>query len=157
MFRRFLSALAAALVSVAVPAADEPDISGESGIAIESAWVRALPPTVKNTAAYLAVTNNSESAQAVVAARSDVAAKVEIHTTVHQDGMVRMQQLPGVALAQGETVAFAPGGTHLMLLGLAYPLVPGDEVELCLVFATGSEACTTAQVRRDEGGGHQHH
>ncbi len=150
--RLFLSALAAALLPAAAVAEQEP------AIGIEGAWIRALPPTVKNTAAYLSVTNHSDSAQAVIGARAEVAGKVEIHTTVRKDGMVRMQQLPGVAVASGETVEFAPGGIHLMLLGLAYPLQPGDEVELCLVFAAGAEVCTTADVRKDGGGGgHQHH
>lgn len=156
MARRFLYALAASLVPAVALGAVDP-APEEAAIGIENAWVRALPSTVKNTAAYLRVTNLSASAQAVVGARAEVADNVEIHTTVHRDGMVRMQPLPGVALAPGETVEFAPGGTHLMLLGLAYTLTPGDEVELCLVLASGDEACTTARVRRDGGGGHQHH
>ena len=144
------------LVSAACLAESDSALSVEPALTIEDAWIRALPPTVKNSAAYLAVVNNSGSAQAIIAARSEVAGKVEIHTTVHEDGMVRMKQLRGIAVADGEKVQLAPGGTHLMLLGLAYPLVPGDEVELCLVLATGTDLCTTAQVRRDSGGAGQH-
>jgi len=151
LFKNSLSALAAALMSAAVWAGEAPDL------VIEDAWIRALPPTVKNTAGYLSVTNNTDSVQAVVAARSEIADKVELHTTVREDGMVRMQKLPGVPLAVGETVAFAPGGAHLMLLGLAYAPAPGDNIEICLILASGDEACTEASVRRDGGGGHDHH
>ena len=41
-------------------------------------------------------------------------------------GVFRMERLDGLAIAPGERAELAPGGTHLMLLGLAYRLVPGS-------------------------------
>ena len=60
---------------------------------------------------------------------------------------MRMEQLQALAVAPGERVELAPGGTHLMLLGLAYRPVPGDEIRLCLQLVSGDEVCTVAEVR----------
>ena len=134
---------------------------GESGLVITDAWVRAMPPNMKNTAAYLTVTNESEQATAIKGATADAADKTELHTTRQVDGLMRMQKLEGLALASGETTTLEPGGTHLMLLGLTYSIEPGDEVEICLQTATGPETCATAIVSkgsdRSSGQNHQHH
>jgi len=130
----------------------------DSSLEIENAWVRALPPFQRTTAAYLTVVNRGDEAVAVVGASCELAEKVEIHTTREVDGLMRMEQLQGLALAPGERLELAPGGTHLMLLGLAYMPVPGDEVPICLTLASGENACTTAEVRRsDDAPAHQHH
>lgn len=152
MIRVWVAALAAGLLSLAAVAAQDTNIE------FENVWVRALPPFQPNTAAYLTLVNRGDVAVAIVGATSNVAKKVELHTTRKVDGLMRMEQLQGLAVAPGERVVLAPGGTHLMLLGLAHMPAPGDDVQLCLQLAAGGEACTAAEVR---GGGdepdHQHH
>ena len=90
-----------------------------------------MPPFQPNSAGYMTISNNRETAIAIVGASSNVSKKTEIHTTRQVDGLMRMEQLDGVALAPGERLELAPGGTHLMLLGLEYRPVAGDDVELC--------------------------
>ena len=155
MIRLGIAALAVGLLSLTVAAAQDTKLE------IEDAWVRALPPFQPNTAAYLAVVNQGEVAVAIVGASSNVAKKVELHTTRKVDGLMRMEQLQGLAVAPGERVVLAPGGTHLMLLELTYMPAPGDDVQLCLQLAGGGEVCTTAEVRGGSDGpdaqDHQHH
>ena len=115
---------------------------------IEDAWVRALPPAQPNTAAYLTLVNAAAEAIVVVSASADVAEQVEIHTTAQCDGLMRMEQLQSLGLAPGERLELAPGGTHLMLLGLQTMPVPGDRVQLCLQLASDGEVCTLADVRK---------
>jgi copper(I)-binding protein len=137
--------------------AAEPDTS----LAFENAWVRALPPLQPNTAAYLTLVNRGEVAVAIVGASSNLADKVELHTTKQVDGLMRMEQLQVLTVAPGERVELAPGGTHLMLLGLAHMPAPGDDVRLCLQLLSGEEVCTVAEVRMNEDApdtkDHQHH
>ena len=45
----------------------------------------------------------------------------------------------GLPLAPGETVSFAPGGNHLMLIGLTKASKAGDKLPATLVFASGVE------------------
>lgn len=48
---------------------------------------------------------------------------------------MRMRELEGgLAIPPGATVALAPGGLHLMLMGLKTPLKQGEKVPVTLVF-----------------------
>lgn len=128
---------------------------------LSDAWVRALPPTQSNTAAYLRVHNRGAEPLVVIGASSDIAARVEIHTTREVDGMVRMQQLSQLQLPAGDSVELAPGGIHLMLLDLVRMPAPGQEVRLCLELASAEQACTVATASKGgpDGGAvdHSHH
>lgn len=150
-----MAALVAALLSPAAVAEQD------TALEIENAWVRALPPFQPNTAAYLSLVNRGDVAVAIVGASSNAAEKVELHTTRKVDGLMRMEQLQALAVAPGERVELAPGGMHLMLFGLAYRPVPGDDIRLCLQLVSGDEVCTVAAVRMsaDLPGttDHQHH
>jgi copper(I)-binding protein len=153
--RRWLAGLAAILI--ALPAAAE----HPKGLVFENAWVRAMPPFQTVSAGYLTVTNRSDTAVAIVAASSNVAKRVELHATRMVDGMMRMEPVDALALAPGEQVEFSPGGMHLMMLDVAFPLVVGDDVQLCLQLASGEKACTNAEVRKEgeaaAAGDHQQH
>jgi copper(I)-binding protein len=70
-----------------------------------------------------------------------------------------MVQLEQLELAPGQVLALAPGGTHLMLLGLDHMPAPGDVVPLCLQLAAGDQVCTAADVRKSAAApsSHDHH
>lgn len=135
-------------------------IRAEPALELRDAWVRALPPTQPNTAAYLVVANAGSTAQTIVGASADLAGRVEIHTMGEVDGYMRMQQLESLEVPAASEVALSPGGTHLMLLDLERMPEPGQVLNLCLELASGEQACAPAEVRRDgagQGSHHQHH
>lgn len=141
------------LLVLAVPAA-----VADSDLVMEDAWVRALPPTQRMTAAYLTLHNRGASPLEITGGRAELASSVEIHTTREVEGYQRMEQLASLALPAGASVTLAPGGTHLMLLGLERMPQPGETIELCLVEASGAQFCTRAPVRKSAGwAGHDHH
>jgi copper(I)-binding protein len=52
-----------------------------------------------------------------------------------KDGVMTMRPVDeGLAIDPGKTVTLAPGGYHLMLLGLKKPLREGDKVAITLKF-----------------------
>ena len=53
----------------------------------------------------------------------------------------------GVEIAPGKTVKFAPGGLHVMLIGLKQPLKNGDHFPLTLHFQKSGEAQLQVEVR----------
>ncbi len=131
---------------------------GSGAITVSQAWVRALPPSQANTAAYLMIDNQGEGAVSIVGASGDIAERVEFHTTREVDGYQRMEQLQQLELGPGQRLELAPGGTHLMLLGLQRMPAVGEQVQLCLLVAGGEETCFSAEVRRDSGQSlHEHH
>ena len=156
MNKPWIAVLAGGLLSLSAVAEQH------TALELSNAWVRALPPAQTRTAAYLTLANPGAAAVSVVGASADLADKVEIHTTREIDGYMRMEQLQGLTVAAGQRVQLAPGGTHLMLLGLARMPAPGDSVRLCLELASGDEVCTMAAVRKTAPGQgeqnpHQHH
>ena len=134
-------------------------LSATAEIEISDAWIRALPPTQPTTAAYLSIANTGPDTVVVTGAGSEIAGRVEIHTTREVDGLSRMQQLEVLELAPGARLSLAPGGTHLMLLELERMPAPGEMVELCLELGPSDQICTEAEVRKSAGdkSGHHHH
>jgi periplasmic copper chaperone A len=151
--KQLLAALVLGLAPLASVAAGPADLS------LDGAWVRALPPGQPNTAAYLTVTNHGAAAVTIVGACSAIAGNTQIHTTREVDGLQRMERVGELQVAPGQSLEFAPGGTHLMLMDLAQMPVPGDKVQLCLELAGDTQVCTLAEVRRGAGDqqSHEHH
>ena len=63
------------------------------------------------------------------------AAAAELHQTTNENGVMHMLPLPdGLALPAGQGVTLAPGGLHVMLMGLRHPLKQGETLALTLTF-----------------------
>lgn len=100
-------------------------------------------------AGYLTVTNRGGKPDRLVAVETPVARTVEIHQSSTAGGVMRMRPLRrGVVVAPGRTVAFAPGGNHLMLIGLKRPLAVGDSVPATLVFERAGRLPVQLKVQR---------
>ncbi len=142
-------------------AEDEHAHDGKHAEVVHIHDVRARPaPLVGgNSAVYFLLHNPTDEPVTLIGGSTPAAARVEIHETVMQDGVMRMRELAdGLTVAAGETVALEPGGLHVMLIDLVKALEVGDELELTLVFDTGEEIVTQVPVKPIEGstGGHRH-
>lgn len=113
---------------------------------IENPYVRGLPPTQRNTAAFFTVHNTSDKVVELRAGSSDAAERLEIHSHQHHNGMMMMQEQASVSIAAGESVDFSPGGYHLMLIDLTRPVRDGGEVTFSLVADDGEEILVSAPV-----------
>jgi copper(I)-binding protein len=63
-----------------------------------------------------------------------VAASVELHKTVMENGVMKMQPQESVEVPAHNKVEFKPGSLHIMLVNLKQDLKPGDRLELTLQF-----------------------
>jgi len=72
--------------------------------------------------AYFTLTNSSDADIAVSGFASDCFASVELHRSVTENGIARMESVSKLIIEPGSTVRLAPGGLHLMLRK------PGDGV-----------------------------
>ncbi|KUI18615.1 hypothetical protein AU193_18480 [Mycobacterium sp. GA-1285] len=94
------------------------------------------------------LTNAGHHDARIVAARSDVAGRVEVHEVAADAGTRTMRPKEGgLVIPAGGSHALAPGGDHLMLMDLKEPLLTGSEVTLTVEFDDGSTLPVTAQVR----------
>ena len=118
------------------------------GLEISGAWAKASLKGVSNSAAYMAITNTGDTADTLVAANADVSKAVELHTMSMTDGVMRMRKLEdGLALPAGETVTLAPGGEHIMLIGLEAQLENGSRFDMRLEFESAGAQPVTVEVR----------
>jgi copper(I)-binding protein len=99
----------------------------------------------------MAVTNPTDTDDRIIAARSDIAERVELHTHIQNaDGMMQMIHLEdGIPLPAGQTVLLERGGLHVMFLGLRQALNTGDEITLTLEFDTAEPLTVTVPVDLD--------
>ena len=149
--KHILSFLLPLLALVAVAA--EPE-----GLEANDGYVRGLPPTVQNTAAYLTLHNHSDEPLLLIGGRSPVAGETSLHETLSEGGQMVMRHRDAALIEPGGELVLEPGGLHLMLMGLRAPLVSGSEVELTLLFEGGLEKTLVLPVRdvRSEGEVHAH-
>jgi copper(I)-binding protein len=112
------------------------------------AWIKNLPPPVPVRAGYMTIHNPQAQAVSIVEIHSDSFASVEIHRTLMQDGMMRMEQVRDLTIAAGETVQLAPGGLHLMMMQPVQPTRPGETHRIILEYNDGSTQELEMTVRK---------
>ena len=131
------------------------DAGGNSGLASEShlsfspMQMRATAPGMPSSAAYVTIANHGDAADRLIAAKTVLARRVEIHSMEMDNGVIRMRAVDGgLAIAAGGSVQLAPGGLHIMLMGLTAQLAAGSQHEITLVFEKAGEITITATVKR---------
>ncbi len=160
---RYLS-LPAALLATALLSnlAAAGDIT-QGDLTIHKPWARASIGQAQAGAAYLTVMNTGSLPDRLVAAEGDVANRVELHTHMMQDGVMKMRQVKAIEVAPGEPAVLKPGGLHVMLMGLKAPLVKGESFPLTLVFEKAGRVeievpigeATAMEHKMDHGKGHE--
>jgi copper(I)-binding protein len=133
------------LSAAALVAASAAALPCAAAVEIAQPWSR--PAVAGSTAVgYLTLVNRGKAPDAVVAVESPLARKVEVHRSSMSAGVMSMQRVEQVAVPAGGSVTFAPGGNHLMFLGLAKTLRAGDSLPAVLRFASGARVKTVFQV-----------
>ncbi len=118
-----------------------------NSIVIEKPFSRATPGGSQVGIGYMSITNKDAAADRLVSVSSPAAEKVQIHEMTMQNGVMKMRELPnGLPIEAGKTVLLAPGGNHLMLMGLKAPLKQGDKVPLTLNFEKAGKIDVTLDV-----------
>ena len=113
--------------------------------------LRATVAGMPSSAAYLKITNNGVSDDRLIAVKAAIAQRVEIHSMEMDHGVMRMRAVDGgLAIAAGDSVTLAPGGLHIMLMGLTTDLAPDTQHEIILVFEKAGDIKLTGTAKRPE-------
>ncbi len=155
-------ALAAAALSLAAcnpsepakaPAAETP--TATAAVSATDAWCRPSPNGAKAGGCYVTLTAATDDR--LTGGSTPRAGSLQVHEMKTENGMMKMAELTeGLPLPAGQAVALAPGGNHLMLIGLTAPLVAGETVPLTLQFASAPAITVQAQVRQPAMAGMDH-
>ena len=137
----------AALLGTGLPAHAHDYSLGQ--LHIEHPWSREMPPVAPTAAAYFIVHNAGAAPDRLIAVSSPVAGKAEFHQHLHENGVMKMQQVPSVAVpAEGE-VRFEPMGYHVMLFELKQQARAGERFPLTLTFEKAGTVELEVAVQKD--------
>jgi hypothetical protein len=127
-------------------------------------------------AGYFVVTNGGSTADTLLSASSPIAKTVQLHETKMVDasampsasgmggmsaepsmamgsampssgGMMTMVEVKSVDVPAGGSVAFKPGGYHVMFMDLTGTPATGSTIDLTLTFAKAGQITVKAEVR----------
>lgn len=132
MRKLFFAALAAVSFALAPSAFAHGVTAGD--LAIGHPWSLAMPAGAPTVAGYLTITNNGATPDTLIGVETDQAEHVSIHQSVMENGMSRMPLVKSLEIAPGKTVAFAPGGYHLMVVKPKAALPAGSHFFVTLRF-----------------------
>lgn len=137
-------ALFAAVAVAMAPMAAAAQTAGP--IMISDAWSR---PAVQGTTAagFMMVMNHGKTPAALVKIESPLSTKVQMHRSAMTNGVMSMSAQDKIEIAPGGMVSFAPGGYHLMFLGISKTLKAGDRLPATLVFSGGRRIRVDFAVR----------
>ena len=134
MLRLLRTALAAAIL-VVTPAFAHNGVVHLGPINISLPFTRATLPNAPVAGGFLTIENTGTEADRLVSATSDIAGETQIHEMAMQGDVMKMRQLAdGLEIPAGETVVLAPGGFHIMFMGLKQALVEGETITVTLTF-----------------------
>ncbi|MCA4962398.1 copper chaperone PCu(A)C [Pseudomonas sp. Y24-6] len=113
-------------------------------------WSMELPPNAPTVAAYFVITNKGDSADRLVSVDSPIAGSAQLHEHVQQGDLMKMQQVPSVAIPAGGFVTFAPMAYHVMLLDLKDRalLRDGQKFPLTMHFEKSGEVTVDVTVQK---------
>ena len=121
--------------------------SAQTGqLTVDKAWARATPGKSQIGAAY--VTIQSPTPDRLVAASTPVAKMAQLHTMSMSGMVMKMRPVAGIDIPAGKPVSLAPGGFHIMLIGLAKPLKAGQTFPLTLTFEKAGSRTVNVAVEK---------
>lgn len=155
------AAAPAAASSTAALASEGASSSAEAAdaapLTVTDPWTKATDGEM--TGSFGVLENTTDEDVHVVAVTSSLTDRVELHEMVpDEDGQMLMRQSPdGFTVPAGGTLELAPGGSHVMLMGLTEPIRPGDEVSYTLETEDGDVIEVTTVARPFTGANESYH
>ena len=122
---------AAAALAFALPFA----AAAHDGVHVHDAYAM-ISPAGTSGAVFMRIDNMGHHDDRLVAAGSDVAMRVELHTHVEDDaGVMRMVEVEeGFVIPSGGERMLQRGGDHVMLMGITRDMAEGEMIALTLEF-----------------------
>lgn len=123
------------------------DMAKVGDVMIHEAWVRASLGQAPNSTAYMTLETMGVAPDRLIGAATPVAEKAELHTHIMEGGVARMRPIEAIEVAPGAPTVLAPGGAHIMLMGLNRKLEEGSTIPLTLVFENAGEVTLDVPVQ----------
>lgn len=116
-------------------------------LTVDNVWARPSGVSGGNGAGYFTVENKG-AADTLLKVEADVSKTVELHSMSMEGMVMKMRKLDSAPVPANGKLVFAPGGNHLMLIGLKAPLKEGDTFPVTLVFEHAGSIKATMKVQQ---------
>lgn len=149
---------AVAFALLTLPAAAH-EVTTDS-LVIDHPYALETVATAMSGAGYMTITNTGSEPDRLLSVRADFPSVTLHGTETDAQGVTRMIRVEGIEIPPGETVTLAPGGTHVMFMGLdGDPFEEGERIPATLVFERAGEIAVEFWVEPRDGGmtGHEGH
>lgn len=100
---------------------------------VENPWVRTTIPD-RPAAGYMMIQNAGDAADAIVSASSPKVERIELHTHIMEDGVMKMRTIEKIEVPAKGSAELKTGGLHLMIFGAKEPLKAGETLPITVVF-----------------------
>ena len=145
MRRIFLMTAAIASVGTLAACGEHSHRHAGEGIEISNARINAPLPGQTTGVAFLRLDNHGADDR-LLAVTSSVSGRIELHTHLNEDGVMKMRRVDGIALPHGKAVELKPGSHHIMIFDADMQL--GDEAVLTLDFEKADDLTVVATVEQ---------
>ena len=115
------------------------------------------PPNASVMAAYFNVSNQDKQDRAIIEIVSPEFEKVEIHQTIINDGVAKMEQLNQIIIPANDTLKLEPGGIHLMLINPKQSYRADEMIILKLIEKDKTEHVLAITIKKNSISSHHHH
>jgi copper(I)-binding protein len=120
----------------------------DDAISVANAWSRATPSGAKVAIGFATIKNNSDEADKLVSAMTEVAGQTQIHKMAMEGGVMKMREVTdGLPVPANGEVVLKPGSYHLMLMDLKQALKEGDHFSGTLTFEKAGAITVVFEVK----------
>jgi copper(I)-binding protein len=118
-----------------------------SDVVVIRAFARAsATPVAKSGVAYITIRNDGAKSDRLMAIDTPSANTTMAHRTIMDGDIMKMDAAGIIEVPAHGILEMAPGGLHLMLMGLKKPLVEGEAIQLKLTFENAGDLSITVPV-----------
>ena len=118
----------------------------EHGLEVSGAYMQTTIPS-RPAAGYFTLKNNGDVDRVLVEASSPGCESIMMHNSESVGGIQKMLMVDSVPVPAHQSVAFAPGGFHLMCMSPAESMKPGSSVPVTLTFEGGLSLTSDFPIR----------
>ncbi|HRX36031.1 MAG TPA: copper chaperone PCu(A)C [Aestuariivirga sp.] len=135
LIKEITFAAALTIASLADAAMGHADEIKAGNLIIGHPWSRQSPMGGSVAAGFMTIQNTGTEDDRLLKATAEITSNVQLHAMTMDGDVMKMAEMPdGIPIPAGQTVELKPRSLHIMFMGLASPVMEGEDIKGTLVF-----------------------
>ncbi|WP_425518254.1 copper chaperone PCu(A)C [Paraburkholderia edwinii] len=128
-------------------------VAAPGSMMVSGCWIRLLPGDLPS-GGYFSAMNMGQKPVDLLRVQTDAYGSAMLHQTVSNGSTSKMDMVDKVSVPADGTLAFKPGGYHVMLEQPKRPLKIGDRIPFTFVFSDGEHLQAECETKSPATMGH---